>query len=780
MGQDRARDEARGRELISLPVDAHLPRIVNAVRRGRFVVVVAPPGSGKTTRIPPALVPDGKVILLQPRRLAARALARRIAEERGWTLGAAVGWQTRFDRRFDRTTQLLVATEGILTARLRSDPLLEEFRTVVLDEFHERSLHGDVGLALAHQAALARRDLRVVVMSATLDARAVARFLGDAEVVEIETRNYPVAIDHAPGVEPAAAVAAALARATTTSPDGAVLCFLPGAPEIRQLTRALSGRVAADLFPLHGSLDAGAQDAAVRATGRPRVVLATNLAETSLTVEGVREVVDTGLVKVLRRDAAVGIDRLEIERISRDAADQRAGRAGRTAPGRATRLWDPREELRPHREPEIARIDLARPLLEILAWGGDPLDFQWFEAPPSARMSEALRLLDQLGARRAGRITELGRAMAGYPVHPRLALVLESTRGARRAVAACAILAEGWRIDESLETSNSDLLVLGDRLARAPETVRRAAAELEQRVTGGPARGSADESRAEGEAALRLALFQAFPDRLARRREAGSSRLVLASGHGAVLDPKSGVRGAEFVVALELVAGARGPGSEALIRLASAVDRDWIEPTSVEVVHETDRESGSVRAFESERYFEIELSRRAVAPDPSTAERLLVELAGERGLDAENSAMLRRASFAGVAVDLEAWRSEICRGRTSLPTMDLVRGLPGETRVRIDRDAPDGWTTPSGRRVRLEYRDDDTVIAAVRLQDMFGVKESPRLGPRRVAVTFQLLAPNGRPVQTTRDLAGFWERTWPEVRKELRGRYPKHRWPEKP
>ena len=329
---------------------------------------MAAPGAGKTTRVPPALVGDGPVILLQPRRVAARAIARRIADEQGWTLGQEVGWHIRFERRFGARTRLLVATEGILTARLQQDPLLSDFRTVVLDEFHERSIHADLGLALARQAWRAREDLRVVVMSATLDAGRVAAFLGGCPVIAVPGRTHTLTIEYAAAMPLGAAVGGLLLRT-----PGNVLCFLPGAPEIRRaLPEVRAAAPGTDVVELHGSLDADAQDAALKGSGGRRVILATNIAETSLTVPGVTAVVDTGVQKLPRYDVERGFDHLRLERITQDSADQRAGRAGRLGPGIAVRLWDQRDRLRPHREPDIARIDLAGPVLDVLAWGGDP------------------------------------------------------------------------------------------------------------------------------------------------------------------------------------------------------------------------------------------------------------------------------------------------------------------------------------------------------------------------------------------------------------------------
>ncbi len=423
-----------------LPIDAHLATILDLVRRHRAAVVVAPPGAGKTTRVPPALAEDGPVIVLQPRRLAARSLARRIASERGWTLGREAGWHVRFDRAFSQATRVLVATEGILTARLQSDPLLMEFRTIVLDEFHERTLHADLALALARQAWLSRDDLRIVVMSATLDAGPVARYLGDAPVVSVSGRLFPVSVDHAPGLAPADAIIRELGR-----DGGDVLAFLPGVPEIARMARALAGSPAlrgASIVQLSGRSSPEEQDEALAPSTTRRVILATNVAETSVTVPGVTTVIDTGLHKLPRLDPALGIDRLETERISIDAAEQRAGRAGRTAPGRALRLWDARDALRPHREPEIARVDLAPPILEVLAWGGDPASFAWFEAPPAERVDAAMELLRRLGAVAGHRLAPLGDLLRRLPVSPRLARVLVAASGSPLAAVACTVLSE--------------------------------------------------------------------------------------------------------------------------------------------------------------------------------------------------------------------------------------------------------------------------------------------------------------------------------------------------
>ena len=756
-----------------LPIDPYLPEIVERLDRGRALVVVAPPGAGKTTRVAPALVARGALILLQPRRVAARSLARRIAEEQGWQVGREVGWQVRFEREYSEATRLLVATEGILTARLLADPLLSGFRTVIVDEFHERSVHADLALAFLKQAMAARDDLRVVVMSATLDAAPVAAFLGGCPVLEVPGRPYPVEVGYSPGSSPAAALREAAAQA-----GGHLLCFLPGAAEIRETEAALAG-AGLEVRPLHGSLDARAQDLALAPSARRKAILATNIAETSLTVDGVDTVVDSGWHKVLRYDAERGIDRLEAERIPADSAEQRAGRAGRTGPGRAVRLWDPRDRLRPHREPEVRRIDLAGPLLDIIAWGGDPLAFEWFDTPPEDRVHPALELLGLLGAVDGRRLTPLGQTLRRLPLAPRLARVLAEAGASPRAAAACALLSErrgGMGPSGTAPSTDSDVLALVDRLGDAPGPVRQAARELlriAERLLG-------ERPVMNDDASLRRALFVGYPDRVARRREPASPRLVLASGHGAVLGRESGVREAELLVALDVVAGRAGPGSEALVRVASRVEREWLRPTHREVVHRFDAGSGAVRAVERDWYLKLLLAERAVPARPGEAGPLLAAALRERGLDQSGEALRRRLAFAGIGVDLLARLEAAAGGHTRLPELDAGELLTFEERQAVERQAPSSLSLPSGRRVPLEYSEDGGVSAAVKLQELFGLGETPRVGPRKEPVTLSLLAPNGRPVQTTRDLKSFWDRTYPQVRKELRGRYPRHPWPEDP
>jgi ATP-dependent helicase HrpB len=768
--------------LAPLPIDPFLPDIVEAVRRNRALVLSAPPGAGKTTRVPPALAADGPVIVLQPRRVAARSIARRIATEQGWTLGREVGWHVRFERNFSDRTRVLVATEGILTARLQQDPLLSDFHTIVLDEFHERSIHADLGLALGRQAWLASSHLQIVVMSATLDTARVAAFLGDCPVVEAPGRLHAVDIGYHPGEALGSAASAALAATS-----GQVLCFLPGAPEIRRALGEVRARAGpdVDVVELHGSLDAAAQDEAIRPVDRRRVILATNIAETSLTVPGVTAVVDTGLHKVARYDPERAIDSLETERITADAAEQRAGRAGRVAPGIVRRLWDVRDRLRPHREPEIARVDLASTVLDLIAWGGDPRTFDWFEPPPDAAIDAALALLERLGAiesvtSKAGatslkaRTTQLGDELCGLPLHPRLARILVEARGAREAAAACALISERHYLAPRTRATASDLLSAIDDWAHVPPHVHRVADEIARML------GSKGSMSARGEDLFRRSILAGYPDRVGQRRAPGSPRVLLASGHGAIVGPESGVLDGDFLVAIDVTAGRRGEGSEARIRVASRVEREWLEPTSREIVHRFDEEHGTVRAVRVERYGAIVLAEHPTRADPVISAELLADAYLARGLRPNAERLARRLRFAGLQDDVAALVKQSALQARHIDDIAPSDALLPDVRAELARLAPERMTVPSGSTVALEYRDDGGVGAAVKLQELFGLAETPTLGPRREPVVFELLAPSGRPVQVTRDLRSFWERTYPEVRKELRGRYPRHPWPEDP
>ncbi|HYE88060.1 MAG TPA: ATP-dependent helicase C-terminal domain-containing protein [Vicinamibacterales bacterium] len=772
----------------TLPVDSFIDTVRDHLARRRAVVVTAAPGAGKTTRIPPALIERGRVLLLQPRRVAARTMARRIAEERGWTIGREIGWHIRFERQLSRDTRLIVVTEGILTAYLQDDPLLSEVSTLVIDEFHERSIHADLGLALAKQAWLARPDLRIVVMSATLDTAPVSRFLGDCPVIDVPGSLHPLAIEYQPNESVPVAVRNMLGRTS-----GNILCFLPGAGEIQAAIAELGPVHNVDVLPLHGSMEAREQDAALTAYApggsgmraeRRRVIVATNIAETSLTVPGVSAVIDSGLHKVARYDEERAVDSLTLERITLDSADQRAGRAARLGPGVARRLWDARDRLRPHREAEIHRVDLAAPLLSILAWGpstslggsAQAESFEWFERPSPDRVAAALELLERLGATEDGRITATGLLLQRLPLHPRLGRVLLSARGSFEGAAACAWLSEPTRLTGDSAATTSDVLSMLDQWRDMPPNVQ-GIADAVQNVAR-PLLGDRFRARI-GEDDLRHALLAGYPDRVARRRS--GNRVTLASGHGAVIGRESGVHDAEWIVALDVTSGRTTATTEAIVRLASRIEPEWLAPTRSEIVEEVDAESGAVRARAIEWYDQVVLRERPLAPDAERRATLLATAWLARELDEVSRQLLRRLEFAGITVELIDLATAAARTARRVSDITLTDELlPWSTRQDLERYAPAQLTVPSGRSMRIEYGDDGTASVSVKLQELFGLAESPRIGKARTPITFHLLAPSGRPVQTTQDLKSFWERTYPEVRKELRGRYPRHPWPDDP
>lgn len=750
-----------------LPVDDRLPDILTAIRRHRAAVIVAAPGAGKTTRVPPALAALGRVAVLQPRRVAARSLARRVAAEQGWTVGREAGWQVRGDRQFTRDTRVLFMTEGILAARLQRDPLAEDFAVIVLDEFHERTVHADLALMMSREAWRARADLALVVMSATLEAARVAAYLSDAPVIDVEGRTHALDISY----EPAATVASVAAREAGRA--RAVLCFLPGAREIRQTVDALAADAARsgfDVLPLHGGLPGDEQDRALAPGPNPRVIVATNIAETSLTVPDVTVVVDAGLQRVSRFDAARGIDVLVTERITRDAADQRAGRAGRVSAGRAIRMWSAQDRLRPHREPEVLRIDLAPAVLTLLAWGGDPRAMEWLDAPAPGALDAAFALLERIGAVDAAhRLTLLGARMRDLPLHPRLARILIDAGGAFEAAAACAILAEpqlpALRRDAAL-ASDCDLLPLIDAWRGMPASTQRAADEFMRAAGGAHARIDED--------ALRHALFTGFADRLARRREPRGRGLLLASGTGATLAAESGVIDSEFLVCLDIFTSTSGP----VVKLASAVDRAWLEPNRTETSHALTPEGG-VRAMRTEYVDALPLGSRHVASDPLAAAPLLADAWLSRAVeDEETQALKHRIAFAGLEIDWPSLALSAAASASRVDEIDIMRALPHTDRAALESRAPATLLLPSGRRAALQYRRDGSVVASAKLQELFGLTETPRV--HATPVTFELLSPGGRPVQITQDLASFWRRGYPEVRKELRARYPRHPWPDDP
>jgi ATP-dependent helicase HrpB len=822
---------------VPLPVDPLLPAIVDALTRGRRLVLRAAPGAGKTTRVPAALLDagvagGGRVLVLEPRRIAARAAAEFVAGERGGAVGGEVGFSVRFAQRGGAGTRLWFVTEGIFGRRLLDDPFLEGVGAVVLDEFHERHLQGDLALAVVRELQdTLRPDLKLAVMSATLATDTLARYLPDAVVLTSEGRAHPVAIDWAPPpprTRLAEHVAGVVRRALDVPGD--VLVFLPGAAEIRRVAEALAGLRDADVVPLHGDQPLDQQQRALRRGPRRRVVLATNVAETALTVEGVTAVVDTGLARVARFDARHGIDRLVIAPISRASAEQRAGRAGRLGPGRCVRTWSRENDAgrRAHETPEIARLDLTRTVLELRAWGlRSAADLAWLDPPPPGALAQAERLLVQLGAVDAagGAVTPIGRRLLALPASPRLArmqLEAEATgAGATGALMAALAGERDIRLGARAfggaapdrPSGPSDLLVrlelFEDAAQRGfspgacqalgldPRAVR--AVERARRQLGRGMRGGA----ADADLLLRCVLA-GFPDRVCRRREPGSARALMVGGTGVALAADSVVRDAELFVAVDLEGGGRRP--EATVRIASAIHRDWLAglfphavTTDIELVFDGGR--GAVVERRRERYADLvlaesartdveraragELLQTAVLDDP----RLLGAFADTEAPLLARLRFLERA-MPELALPADPLRDAVraCavgrRSVTELRRADLGGAILGSLtqaqRGALEREAPARFRLPTGRDAPITYDPDRPPSVAARIQELFGLVATPRLAGGRVPLVVHLLAPNQRPVQVTDDLASFWRTTYFEVRKQLRGRYPKHHWPDDP
>lgn len=755
-----------------LPIDSHLARIQDALDRHRAAVLTAAPGAGKSTRVPPSLVDRGRVLLLQPRRAAAMAMAERMAHERGWTVGQEVGWHIRFERNYTARTNVVVVTEGILTAYLQADPLLSDVTTVIFDEFHERSVHADIGLALAKQAWLARDDLRILIMSATLDAGRPSSFLNDCPVIDVPGTQYPLEVEYGPSDPPDEALFQVLRRT-----EGNVLYFLPGQREIAEAlgrnTKVLRAYGYSG-WTLHGGLTMAEQNSVLRSSNSRRVVFTTNIAETSLTVPRVTAVVDSGLHKVARYDASRAVDSLVTERVSADSADQRAGRAARLGPGLVRRLWDPRDRLRPQREPEIHRIDLSSTVLAVLAGGADLERFEWFDRPTPDRVAAAVELLMRLGAVDGGRITDLGRLMQRLPLPARLARIVVEARGAAGACQACAWIAEPSQRGVVGTATTSDLLPVLDSWRSASFHVRDVSSQLVQISKQLFRRHRLVEI---DERELRRVLLTGYPDRVAKRRAAG--KVTLANGHGAVMGRETGVHDAQWLIAIDVTAGRTTGNTEAIVRIASRIEAEWLMPTHSSIEQRID-ESGAVKAREIDWYDELVLAERHRSPGPDAA-ALLAAAWLERGPDDDSARLLQRLTFAGLQVSVDDLVLSAAATAHRIQDIRLAEEmLPWETQKRLSALAPESLAVPSGRDMKIAYEADGTVSVSVKLQELFGLGETPAIGPNKVPVTFHLLAPNGRPVQTTRDLKSFWERTYPEVRKELRGRYPKHPWPDDP
>lgn len=809
-----------------LPITAILPELSAALQRHGSAVLVAPPGSGKTTRVPLALLDadwlQGRgVLLLEPRRLAATNAARYMAGLLGEEVGATVGYAIRYERCISKGTRLEVVTEGILTRRLQTDPELAGIGLVILDEFHERSLQADLALALCRDAQRGLSlDLRLLVMSATLAAEAVAGVLGNAPVIRSAGRSFPVAVHHLPR-DPdgplAASVAAGVRRALHAS-SGDLLVFLPGAGEIRACAGLLADRDDLDLRPLYGELPFAAQEQAILPGPRRRVVLATNVAETSLTIEGIGAVVDSGFERRPRFDAVAGTTLLELTRISQASAEQRAGRAGRLGPGSCWRLWSAGTHgaLLPATPPEIRQADLTPLALELARWGvRDAADLAWLDPPPTGALAGAHELLQRLGLLNNRRqLTARGRQAAELPLHPRLAVLLLAAREAGCLPLGCdlvAVLGErdlcppGW---QPLHPADSDLLERLDRLSRRTgepgrlAAVRRAAAFWRRRCAVGEA------PALPAAATVNALLAAAFPDRIGLRRSPGGDRYLLASGRGVRLSKRSALPRPEFLVAAELRGSA---GGEAEIVLAGGLTREAVEQLCADRLQWRrevgwDAVGGRVSGRELRELGALSVQERLVPVDDAAAVPLLFEVLRREGLPLLNwtpearqlrarLALLARScpadgwpavDDAALLAQLEDWLAPWLggvRSRQDLARLDLtaiLEGWLGRRARELERLAPPRLEVPSGSRIRLDYAAGDLPVLAAKLQELFGLADTPRVAGGRVAVLIHLLSPAGRPLAVTGDLRSFWDSVYPEVRKEMRGRYPKHPWPDDP
>ncbi|MEM7198787.1 MAG: ATP-dependent helicase HrpB [Planctomycetota bacterium] len=811
-----------------LPIDAALPDIVAAFARSRCLVLAAAPGSGKTTRVPGALLDaglDGAVVVLEPRRLAARAAARRVASERGGRVGDEVGYQVRHERRAGTHTRIRFVTEGVLVRQLLADPSLPGVAAVVLDEFHERHLEGDLALAMLREVReTLREDLGLVVMSATLDAAPLCAFLGDAELVEVDAPSHPVRTEYAVRPDQRSMpdrVARAVRRALAET-DGDVLAFLPGRGEIAATAAALqSPPCGALVLPLHGQLDPAEQDLAIARQPERRVVLSTNLAESSLTVAGVAAVVDAGWVRRLRHDPARGLDALRLEPISRASADQRRGRAGREGPGVCYRLWTAAEDRAraAHEPPDVTRVDVTAAVLQVRAFAGvSAARFGWFQHPGPAAIERADRLLARLGAVDAAGLSDVGEAMLGLPLHPRLARVLieADRRRCRRAAAGLvALLAEPrlQRGDVEPIVDAFELLDLVEEVTRRGFDARAARAhglepaavrgvvETRQRVAGrGPDRVEADVN------ALGRALLTGFPDRVARRAAAHARDAVMVGGRGLQL-PTEGVLDADLVVALQLAdVGAKQARSR--VSLLASIDPAWLNEMFADLIETTEDAELDGREVvvrvRRRRFVDLVLEeKRGGRPDPDAAQQLLLtvlradpfgRLAGDEDLQRFRArvAWLREAvpdlglpvideaAVVAAAEPLLAGRDRLAGLRAADVVAQLEYALPATGRRALQQDAPERLLLPSGRRAPIDYAAAAGPTVAARIQELFGSRAGPALAAGRQPLVLELLAPNRRPVQVTRDLASFWDNVYPSVRSELRRRYPKHAWPEDP
>jgi ATP-dependent helicase HrpB len=809
-----------------LPIDAVLDRLQQALAGNNAAVLVAPPGAGKTTRVPLALldatwIGTRKIIMLEPRRIAARASAERMAKTLGERVGETVGYRVRFGSKVSRATRIEVVTEGIFSRQLLDDPELAGVAAVLFDEFHERSLDADMGLALARDAQTGlREDLRILVMSATIDGARVARLLGEAPVIASEGRAFAVETRYL-GRKADAPLERQMADAIATAlrtDRGSVLAFLPGAAEIRRTQNFLAERIqdaTIEIVPLFGALDASVQDRAIAPApkGQRKVVLATSIAETSLTIEGVRIVVDSGVARVPRYEPDIGLTRLETVRASRAAVDQRRGRAGRTESGVCYRLWDEPQtaSLAAYTQPEILSADLSSLVLDLAQWGvRDPAQLGFLDAPPAPALKEARGLLRELGALDGdGRITAEGQSLRALALPPRLArMIVDSSRaGAGEAAAEiAAILTERGLGGDSVDLDARLDQFRRDRSQRAL-SARSLAQRWASQVASSPSSlGGGERASVGEEPTTGVILAFAYPDRVAKNR--GNGSFVLANGRGASIDQTSALARAPYIAVAELT-GTAANGRVLLAAPITQVDielrfADQIE-NAVEVTF--DRGAMALRARRKRTLHAITLSEAPVALSPSAeAARVLADGLIAAGLDKlpwskplkqwRDRVMFLRAaegepwpdlSDDALAAERESWLLPVLCDKTALKDFSpsdlsdaLMARLPWEQRARLDREAPTHFEAPTGTMLAIDYEAEQGPTIAVRLQELFGLNVHPSLAKGAVPLVLELLSPAHRPVQVTRDLPGFWRGSYAAVRSDLRGRYPRHPWPEDP
>ena len=799
-----------------LPIDAALPDLTAALRANTAAVLVAPPGAGKTTRVPLVLAREDwaqkarRILVLEPRRLAARAAAERMAQTLGERVGDTVGLRVRFGSKISGRTRIEIITEGIFTRLILDDPMLDGVSAVIFDEFHERSLDADLGLALARDVQQGlREDLRILVMSATIDGARIANLLGDAPVIESVGRAFPVETRYvgrdARPIEPQ--IADTILRAMRAD-TGSLLAFLPGAAEIRRTKTLLEARAepSTDLVALYGALAGDEQDRAIAPAppGRRKIVLATSIAETSITIEGVRIVVDSGLARVPRYEPDVGVTRLETVRVSRAAADQRRGRAGRTEPGVCYRLWDEPQTaaLEPFARPEILAADLSSFALDLAAWGGGPDQLAFLDPPPKAALTEARTLLRELGAIDGdGRITAEGKLLRRLPLPPRLARMVVDAGAEGDALPAAEI---ATLIGErGLGGDDVDLRERLNALRRDRSPRARDARAMAQRWAEIP-----PSSQGEGESSVGALLALAYPERIAKNRGGAAGAFLLVNGRGANIDPASPLAREPFLAVAEL-AGTAAQGrilSAAPIALAEIEQRfsDRIEARE-EIAF--DAASASLRGRKSRRLGAIALSDQPmpVAASDGTAQKLADGIAGlgmhrlpwTKSLQQwRDRVMFLRTSEgdewpdlsdAALTQTINAWLAPALAAKTALGEITAdelstaVRALlPWPLQRRLDAEAPTHFAAPTGSQVPIDYEADGGPKIAIRVQELFGLDRHPAIAGGKAPLLIELLSPAHRPVQMTRDLPGFWRGSYAAVRAEMRGRYPKHPWPEDP